>query len=421
MLFDLLHRHLLSFLVIIMILIGVSSGVVSANLTSPGKDLLVEDPQVDRITDTPGFAKKALPVAPPVSTHPTSEMRKRNLNGRKSDQLYRGITISEDTTWHGEIMVEGGVTVASHATLTILPGAIIHFRVTDQASLYNANLLVQGRLLAVGTAEKPIIFTGAYDDTEPGDWQGIILLGSEKKNLLEYCRIEGGVIGIDAAYSTLTLKNTSLVKCLTGTRLQDCLVVMAGGGASSCRLGMIMTDSEADIRDASFSSNRQGLLAVRSSLYLSGATLYGNEFEALSAENCKIKVFVSSFTVNGNGASLVASEGGVTNSRFLKNVDYGLMLAKSRVKVNNNEISQNGRIGLRVEDGLGIAWGNNFSANGAYDLYNAGTEEFRAIGNWWGGVSATDVNARIYDYQKNNNRGRVVFLPMLPQKPQTGM
>jgi hypothetical protein len=89
---------------------------------------------------------------------------------------------------------------------------------------------------------------------------------------------------------------------------------------------------------------------------------------------------------------------------------------RSRIKVNANEIAQNARVGLRIDDGKGIAWGNALFANGDYDLYNAGTEEFRAIGNWWGDATS-DIARRIYDRRMNNTLGRVLYLPVLTAKP----
>jgi hypothetical protein len=91
---------------------------------------------------------------------------------------------------------------------------------------------------------------------------------------------------------------------------------------------------------------------------------------------------------------------------------------RSRVKVSGNEIESNGKVGLRTEDGKGVAWGNAFSANGEYDLYNNGIEEFRAIGNWWGTAATGDIAARIYDRTMDESRGRVLYFPALQKRPE---
>ncbi|MDO4628945.1 MAG: carboxypeptidase regulatory-like domain-containing protein, partial [Planctomycetia bacterium] len=73
-------------------------------------------------------------------------------------------TISSDQTWlPGQVYhVTGNLTVASGATLTILPGAIVKF---DPGT----SLIVQGTLNAEGNAAQPIIFTSIKDDSYGGD------------------------------------------------------------------------------------------------------------------------------------------------------------------------------------------------------------------------------------------------------------
>jgi parallel beta helix pectate lyase-like protein len=186
-------------------------------------------------------------------------------------------------------------------------------------------------------------------------------------------------------------------------------VVMTGGGTGGSGTGLMLYDSEAEIRNADFSGNRVGISAERTSLTLAGATLAGNERQALTAENCRLNIAGNSFTANGSGVSLTGCEGSVSANRIAKNGDYGLALANSRVKVNGNEIESNDRVGLRVEDGKGIAWGNVLFANGDYELYNAGIEDFRAFGNWWGRAAPANVAGRIY--------GRVLYFPVLRARP----
>jgi hypothetical protein len=369
------------------------------------------------------------PPAPPLPASPQSKSDNSRADGAgsrkpvvpagKPDFSYRDETLTEDVAWHGEVLVEGGVTVAPQATLTVEAGTVVRFRSAPADSGTGAVLLVQGRILANGSNGNPVVFTSNFEEPQAGDWQGMVLLASEKKNLLEHCRLEGAETGLDAAFSRITVKNTFFVKCRTGARVQDSLLVMTGSGASNCAIGLNLFDSEADIREADFSSNRRGIAAARASLYLAGSTLYGNDFEAVTAENSRVRIVGNSFTLNGSGASLTACEGAVSANRILKNSDYGLLLARSRVKANGNEIVQNGKIGMRVEDGSSVAWGNILFANGSYDLYNAGNEEYRAIGNWWGKAPLTDIGRRIYDQRTDNGRGRVLYLPVLRDKPPT--
>ncbi|MBI2477612.1 MAG: hypothetical protein HYV60_02880, partial [Planctomycetia bacterium] len=107
-------------------------------------------------------------------------MRVRQLRRRRSGKLRLGIEPLEQrlllANWSGDIFdavpgtplwtndevqrIVGDVHVPAGKTLTIEPGTIVKFR-TQQGD----DLLVDGTLLADGTAAQPIIFTSDRDDT----------------------------------------------------------------------------------------------------------------------------------------------------------------------------------------------------------------------------------------------------------------
>lgn len=329
---------------------------------------------------------------------------------------YKDETIAEDTTWSGRVSIEGALTIAPQATVTISPGTVIAFRRTAGAE-NAAVLLVQGRIVAQGTSDQPIRFTGGAGDARSSSWQGIVFLASEKKNILEQCLVDGAETGIDAAYSTLTVKNIRFSGCRTGLRAQDCLLYMRECVASKCDLGISLYDCEVEITGGSLASNRMGIYAKRSSLLLSGAELTGSDLEALSVEESTVKIVGNTFVQNGRGIALSSCEGLVSGNRIVKNRDYGISLAGSRVKITANDISQNGKVGIRVGDGKAIAWSNIIALNGQYDLYNAGPENFKAVGNWWGEGKAPDSKGKVYDRAVNPRIGNVWYFPALRRKP----
>ncbi|SNB45892.1 Right handed beta helix region [Geobacter sp. DSM 9736] len=322
--------------------------------------------------------------------------------------MLRNVVLTEDVTWRGEILVEGDATVAPQATLTIEPGTYIRFRSAGEGQ--KSALLVQGRISAIGTADRPVVISGDFTPFLAGDWQGIVLLATEKNNLLEHCRIQGAEIGLEASFSRIVIRNVDFATCRTGASFHDSLVTITGGGARDCVAGVRLSDSEADIREANFSANGNAIIAVASSLAMEGATLFGNEQTALSAEKSRVRVRGSSFSVNGNGLKFNGCEGSVIANRILNNRAFGLEVASSRLKISSNDISGNGKVGLRVEGGRSMAWGNVFSGNTGYDIQNSGTEEFTAIGNWWGGIPDTDILSRIFG-------GSVRVLPPLRERP----
>ncbi|MCL4551456.1 MAG: T9SS C-terminal target domain-containing protein, partial [Bacteroidetes bacterium] len=101
------------------------------------------------------------------------------------------ITVSGDiaanTTWTADhtYLLDGFVHILNGATLTIEAGTTIYGKIGTKASLI---VRQGGKLNAIGTADKPIVFTSEY--TKPGaaqapaagDWGGIILLGKAPIN-----------------------------------------------------------------------------------------------------------------------------------------------------------------------------------------------------------------------------------------------
>jgi hypothetical protein len=78
-------------------------------------------------------------------------------------------TYSSNTTWtlaNSPYVLDGTVTVASGATLTIEPGVVVKLNGTARS------LIVNGTLSAVGTAGSHIVFTSYQDDTAGGDTNG---------------------------------------------------------------------------------------------------------------------------------------------------------------------------------------------------------------------------------------------------------
>jgi hypothetical protein len=348
----------------------------------------------------------AKPVAEPHPV-PVAEPVRRIEAAFNPALVYGDRVLSEDTAWRGEVLVEGVLTVGPQATLSVEPGTVVRFRKKGaQAPL----LVVQGRIVAAGTKEVPVLFSSSFTVPAAGDWQGILLLGSEKKNLLENCRIEGAETGLEVLYSNVTLKGVRAEHVRTGMRFQDALVVMDGGGVADSDTALRFSETEATLRSLSLTGNRQGVSALHSSIYLLDGTLTGNQAGAFSGDSSRVKIQGGALTGNGSGLTLLGCEGSVTGVRLAKNREFGLSLAASRVKVSGNVISGNGNNGVIVTDGAAVAWDNAIFENAGYDLYHAGVEEFRAPANWWGGSQP-----KIYD---NNGRGRVLYAPVLGAKPQ---
>lgn len=113
-------------------------------------------------------------------------------------------TLTSDKAW----ILKGYVKVTNGATLTIQEGTVIKSDVTEKGAL----IITRGaKIVAQGTAEKPIVFTSGRPagSRNPGDWGGIVLLGKAPTNKTEPL-IEGGIDehygGTDAADNSGILK-----------------------------------------------------------------------------------------------------------------------------------------------------------------------------------------------------------------------
>jgi len=193
--------------------------------------------------------------------------QKVNLRAFSWDADIRGnIVVSRDTTITASrpLLVYGGITVDSSATLTINAPAKLYFR-------SGAGIDVYGRLLVNGTAANEVVLRGErtdrmFDylpyDRVSGQWKGIRLRSSSTGNSIVHADIHSSEYGIQcdsAAYDSINERfslryvtihnckgagisahnaNFSMVNCQITNTLGDCLAVYGGSAlVVYCTLG----------------------------------------------------------------------------------------------------------------------------------------------------------------------------------------
>jgi len=380
------------------------------------QSLLPQQPPV------PEKTAPAIPLGParPAGVHSFFESRDTNREAAadQSALVYDQAHVTEDVTWRGTVIVRGYVVVAPQATLRLEPGTIVRFAGSAEGGGSPARLVVQGRIQAGGTAELPIVLTSGRSKPARGDWGGILLVSSEKRNTLEQCRIEYAAAGIEALYSTITLKDVSISGSHSGLLMRDSVVQMSGGKISQSETAIESHDSEFEVRDATLAACQSGMVMNRSAFALSSAKILDNQLIGIAAEDCRVKISSGDLSRNGAGARFKGGEGQIVGTRFSGNRLTALQLAGARIKLQRCSFTDNRQDALRLEDGRALVWGNIFSGNTGYNLYNAAHETVTALQNWWGSTEPSAITEKIHDAARDPRSGPVQLFPWLNERPQ---
>lgn len=287
-------------------------------------------------------------------------------------------TITKDTTWNGEIEITGDVHVPAGVTLTIAPGTTVRFKKIGAESDRNlfgiespyypqAEIIVTGRLIARGTAVKPILFTSAEAKPQPADWAALNFLGSEG-NVVENCRLEYAYNGVHAHGAHVLIKNNTFAKnaVAISVKKEEEALDTPGFGIP------------ADI------------------------TVTGNLIED-----------------NKGGINVRSSRAVITRNTIRDNKFFGIWIKEQcRGEISNNEITANQKgIFFYKAEGMTIT-ANNIYANLDYNLAVADEQgkDIQVTGNWFGTTNATKIDEQIFDGKTDPTVARIVVQPVLPER-----
>jgi hypothetical protein len=109
-----------------------------------------------------------------LATPPAEPPPKSGVSAEYAE--YAGVLAGE-TTWSGEILVRGDVLVPAGSTLIVEPGTVVRVRPAEGTRIApdylspRTEILVHGRLLVRGTADRPVRF----QTEKEGDWAGLEL------------------------------------------------------------------------------------------------------------------------------------------------------------------------------------------------------------------------------------------------------
>ena len=121
------------------------------------------------------------------------------------------LSVDRDAVWTGDVRVDGVVHVRKGATLTILPGTRVAFGPARLAAgdehegFTGSGIRVEGRIVAEGTQDRPIVFTAADGAPAPGSWDKILFSFSAGSRF-DNCTFEGARYAFHAHFSEITVR-----------------------------------------------------------------------------------------------------------------------------------------------------------------------------------------------------------------------
>ncbi|MCX6639415.1 MAG: hypothetical protein NTW14_02880 [bacterium] len=290
------------------------------------------------------------------------------------------------------------------------------------------SLIIQGDIIAIGTAENPIIFTSANSQPAPGQWGNLRFVTADttlsydeqgnyiKGSRLEYCIVEyGGKPSRKTSREFLggaihCRKSSPYVKNLTVRYNRSA----EGGGlfchefASPYISGCLFLENEAD-----------GSGGGVSCFFYSNAVIQNSTFQANRAGNHGGGIYFSfsspqiiSNVIENNTAK---SQGG---GMYCSNtVTQAISRVRSNVFLSNQAGYKANSIFLTAKIET-IFQENCFFSGDGYDVYVEALEKDLDLrGNYFGPISASDLETRIYDRYDDPGQKSVLLDPVLDAPP----
>lgn len=138
----------------------------------------------------------------------------------------RGVLHGE-LVWQGVVHVAGDVILAEDSHLTIRPGTRILFLPPGEDDQFlehpyfpGSELIIKGRITAVGSAAAPIVFASVDPDAVAGSWGGINIEGSPEA-IFEYCLFRQADSAIHSRDSQVYIEESIFEDNLVGIRFHS--------------------------------------------------------------------------------------------------------------------------------------------------------------------------------------------------------
>lgn len=341
-------------------------------------------------------------------------------------------TRAETITWKlddSPIYLESNFTVDAGQTLVIEPGVIVIFRT------YGWRIAVYGNIIANGTEEQRITFTGT--NNQGNEWMGIWVF--TEGNIFENCDFHNGYHSIRSSKGSQTVKNCTVNRGAIGMRLEGEGNIVQGCTITDQNSGLQLTGGSNIVKDTTFRSclddalllfenskneisncrfersagggmTWSGIRLVDSSENIITSCYFNNNNYAINLEgDCsknliRHSTFINNtygfllFTYNFKPETARHADENIIRSNTLEHNDYGIVLMGNSNELTLNTISscKFGALYLNMEyTSNNLVYLNNFLNNSLEVEDKAKNTSYtmdNILGNYWSSANSTDEN-----------------------------
>jgi hypothetical protein len=358
-----------------------------------------------------------------VGTSPLGETAHKGL--RTPGRIFEGESfIGQDQTWEGRILIDGTVMVAPGVTLALAPGTTVSFawRDTNGDGIGESELFIQGRIVARGEKERPIVFT-ADGEKERGRWGAVNIMGSDaEENVFSHCIVEASYRGLHSHFSRFRVENSFFRRNWRALQFQESTAVILGSVITGNGNGLRFRDSTVVMEGCRVEGNTSGLQTLRSRLSLISSSISDNTLAGIHLR--ETEGVVAESLITGNSPGLRASEGRfrIESSVLAGNSFGGMQVRGSTAEVTGSFFDGNLGNGL-FTDSPGLTVKNSsLRGNLRFALENNSPAALGVPGNYWG-TDREGIPGIIFDAADDPRLGAVLFDPPLespPPLPATG-
>jgi len=317
-------------------------------------------------------------------------------------------TIDTNATWYNDdspFVVDGNVTVADNATLTIEPGVVVKFNI-------NNYMRIEGTLIAEGTAIDSIIFTSYRDDYHGGDtngdstettpspsnWSQLYFISPDIECSISYSKILYAGHAYEG-YRAITLKGTGSALNVSHSIISHCGTYSDDHPAIYSQSGTNLTVSDCILSD----NNGMGIDAD-GTLNLTNSIIENNGWDGLYEAGTGSWISNNIITNNGRyGIRITNSDCTINDNKISYQTDnYGIYITGENCEVVRDTV-QNCKEGIYCSGKL-VAFYDNLSSDNegfGYTIHADAVDEVRgandesnnghlaAVGITGGSVDAT--------------------------------